>query len=96
MVIAETIFTGADSFPWRQEGSREKQKAMYVSRKEERGISPVWEYDDFVNGKKEDHKASYHPDYTGTFITDWEIHSDSFELDKQNNSGLDYIVDWKN
>lgn len=60
------------------------------------GTSPVWGCDDSARGKNEDQEASYRPEYTGSFITEWEIPYESDESGIRNNPGHDFVVDWIN
>ena len=73
MITVEMTFAKTDLFPLWSGGGEKVQRSMFVSRRRKRGASPVWGCDDSANGKKEDQEASYKPDYTGAFITDWEI-----------------------
>lgn len=60
------------------------------------GTSPKWKFDDSAGGKKEDQEASYIPDYTGAFITDWDIPGEAHEPGINRSPDFDFIVDWKN
>lgn len=64
--------------------------------RERTGTSPVWGCEDSARGKKEDQEASYRPEYTGAFITEWEIPGDAEESGIRNNPGHDFVVDWIN
>lgn len=71
-----------------------KQRSMYAVRAGERGTSLVWGCDDSSNGDKKDHEVSNKSDYTGAFITDWEVPIEP----KSPGEGprADFIVDWIN
>lgn len=96
MITVEMTFAKTDFFPLWSEGCEKEQRSMFVSRWRKRGASPVWSCDDSANGKKEDQEASYKPDYTGAFITDWEISGEMNTPEKGNRPGSDFIVDWIN
>lgn len=89
MTLAETsIF----SLAWGR--AEKKQRSMYAVRAGGRGASPVWSCDDSSNGDKKDREVSYKSDYTGAFITDWEV---PFEpKDPGEGPRTDFIVDWTN
>lgn len=74
--------------------AEKKQRSMCAVRAGERGTSLVWGCDDSSNGDKKDREVSYKSDYTGAFITDWEVPIEP----KSPGEGprADFIVDWIN
>lgn len=75
---------------------RNVQSAVFVPPYGRCGTLPIREFDDSTSGKKDDQEASYIPDYTGIFITDWEIPGEMHEPGINRNPDFDFIVDWKN
>lgn len=90
------IFTKTEFFPPLSGWGERVQRSVLVSGKRKRGVSPEWACEDSAKGKKDDQEASYKPDYTGGFITDWEVPAEMYTPKKGNKPGTDFIVDWKN
>ena len=89
MTLAETSI-----LPLAWGRTEKKQRSMYAVRAGERGTSLVWGCDDSSNGDKKDREVSYKSDYTGAFITDWEIPKEP--QGTREDPGVDFVVDWTN
>lgn len=96
MIVVEMTFAKTELFLPVAGGVERVQRSMGVSRKWKRSASPVRDCDDSAKGKKEDQEASYKPDYTGAFITDWEIPGEIHDPKKGRRPEADFIVDWIN
>lgn len=73
-----------------------KQKSMYAVclQKSRRVASPVWSCKSPANGDEKNQEVGNNSDYTGAFITDWEIPNEPQVA--REDPGMDFVVDWTN
>lgn len=96
MVTVKTASASHYSIPQLVHWDEKVQKTVFVSPYGRSGTSPIRECDDSASGKKDDQEASYIPDYTGAFITEWEVPGEMHEPGINRSPDFDFVVDWKN
>lgn len=96
MVTVNTASARSYSIPQLTHWDKIVQKTVFASPHGRSGTSPIRECDNSASGKKDDQEASYIPDYTGAFITEWEVSGEMQEPGINRSPDFDFVVDWKN
>ena len=96
MIGVEYFGAETNSFPRTGGGNKRRQRSVYAVclARRKRGASPVWNCKKPADGDDKTQEAGYGSDYTGAFITDWEIPKEP--QGTREDPGVDFVVDWTN
>ncbi|WFE84428.1 hypothetical protein [Parabacteroides chongii] len=96
MIVVEYFGAETNFFPRKGGGNKRRLRSVYAVcfARRRRGASPVWNCKNSPNGEDNPQEVGYRSDYTGAFITDWEIPMEP--QGTREDPGVDFVVDWTN